>query len=51
VFDPNLAPYLTLMIEGIVVLLVSTDVIAVRLLGLHRGLLPRRRTPEGEGAL
>jgi ABC-type uncharacterized transport system permease subunit len=34
VFNPELAGNLTLMIEGLVVLLVSTDLIAVRLLGL-----------------
>jgi simple sugar transport system permease protein len=31
VFDPTLAQYLTYMIEGLIVLLVSTDVIALRL--------------------
>jgi ABC-type uncharacterized transport system permease subunit len=34
VFNPELAGNLTLMIEGLVVLLVSTDIIAIRLLGL-----------------
>ncbi len=34
--NPELAPQLTLIIEGLVVLLVSTDLIAVRLLGLPR---------------
>jgi general nucleoside transport system permease protein len=34
VFNPELASQLTLIIEGLVVLLVSTDLIAVRLLGL-----------------
>jgi simple sugar transport system permease protein len=32
VFDPTLAQYLTYMIEGLVVLLVSTDVISLRIL-------------------
>jgi simple sugar transport system permease protein len=32
VFDPTLAQYLTFMIEGLVVLLVSTDVISLRLI-------------------
>jgi simple sugar transport system permease protein len=32
VFDPTLAQYLTYMIEGLIVLLVSTDLITVRLL-------------------
>ncbi len=34
VFNPELASQLTLIIEGLVVLLVSTDLIAIRLLGL-----------------
>jgi len=36
--NPELAPQLTLIIEGLVVLLVSTDLIAVRILGLPRRL-------------
>ncbi len=36
--NPELAPQLTLVIEGLVVLLVSTDLIAIRLLGLPRRL-------------
>jgi simple sugar transport system permease protein len=36
--NPELAPQLTLLIEGLVVLLVSTDLIAIRLLGLPRRL-------------
>jgi general nucleoside transport system permease protein len=36
--NPELAPQLTLIIEGLVVLLVSTDLIAIRLLGLPRKL-------------
>lgn len=36
--NPELAPQLTLIIEGLVVLLVSTDLIALRLLGLPRKL-------------
>ncbi len=38
VFDPNLASNLTLMIQGLVVLLVSTDVIALRVLRSGRGV-------------
>src|SRR5579863_1398045 len=34
--NPELAPQLTYVIEGLIVLLVSTDVIAIRLLGLPR---------------
>jgi simple sugar transport system permease protein len=36
--NPELAPQLTYVIEGLIVLLVSTDLIAVRLLGLPRRL-------------
>jgi ABC-type uncharacterized transport system permease subunit len=36
--NPELAPQLTYVIEGLIVLLVSTDVIAIRLLGLPRRL-------------
>ncbi len=36
--NPELAPQLTYVIEGLIVLLVSTDVIAIRLLGLPRKL-------------
>lgn len=36
--NPELAPQLTMIIEGLVVLLVSTDLIAVRILGLPRKL-------------
>ena len=38
VFDPQLASNLTLMIQGIIVLLVSTDVIALRVLRSGRGI-------------
>ncbi len=43
VFDPQLASNLTLMIQGLIVLMVSTDVIALRLLRGSRWLMPRRR--------
>jgi ABC-type uncharacterized transport system permease subunit len=46
IFDPSLAFNLTLMIQGLVVLIVSTDVIALRI--LRRGgslFVPRRRSP------
>ena len=43
--NPELAPQLTYVIEGLIVLLVSTDLIAVRLLGL-----PRRLGCGGPGA-
>jgi simple sugar transport system permease protein len=38
VFDPQLASNLTWMIQGIIVLLVSTDVIALRVLRSGRGI-------------
>jgi ABC-type uncharacterized transport system permease subunit len=47
VFNPELAGNLTLMIEGLVVLLVSTDIIAIRVLGLPSRLTllaPRRKS-------
>ena len=56
VFDPNLAQYLTYMIQGMIVLLVSTDVIALWVLRSGRGLgvAVRRRSrdqpPSAEGA-
>jgi general nucleoside transport system permease protein len=48
VFDPNLAQYLTYMIQGLIVLLVSTDVIALRVLRGGRGIAVglRRRRPD-----
>jgi general nucleoside transport system permease protein len=47
VFDPNLAQYLTFMIQGLIVLLVSTDLIALRVLKSGRGIAIslRRRPP------
>ncbi len=49
VFDPTLAQYLTYMIEGLIVLLVSTDLITLRLLkgGRRIGILwrPRAKQP------
>ena len=56
VFDPNLAQYLTYMIQGLIVLLVSTDVIALRVLKSGRGIglglrRPRRATADpGSGS-
>jgi general nucleoside transport system permease protein len=47
IFDPSLASNLTLIIQGLVVLIVSTDVIALRI--LRRGgslVLLRRKPPE-----
>jgi general nucleoside transport system permease protein len=52
IFEPSLASNLTLMIQGLIVLIVSTDVLAVRLLRRGSSLLPVRRRPapaeEGE---
>jgi simple sugar transport system permease protein len=50
VFDPNLASNLTLMIQGLIVLLVSTDLIALRVLRSGRGVAVafRRRPKQGE---
>jgi general nucleoside transport system permease protein len=48
VFDPQLASNLTLLIQGLIVLLVSTDVIALRLLRSGRRLVPGRRRPLNE---
>jgi simple sugar transport system permease protein len=46
--DPTLVQYLTFMIEGLIVLLVSTDVITLRLLkgGQRLGVAVRRRPAE-----
>jgi len=43
VFDPTLAQYLTYMIEGLIVLLVSTDVITLRLIKGGRAISFARR--------
>ena len=56
VFDPQLAQYLTYMIQGLIVLLVSTDVIALRVLRGGRGIAvglrrkPREAAPTEETA-
>jgi ABC-type uncharacterized transport system permease subunit len=49
VFDPNLASNLTLMIQGLIVLLMSTDLIALRVLaGGRRLVVGGRRRPRNE---
>jgi simple sugar transport system permease protein len=50
VFDPTLAQYLTLMIEGLIVLLVSTDVITLKLLrgGRRIGVAWRPKQDAGD---
>ncbi len=50
--DPTLVQYLTFMIEGIIILLVSTDVITLRLLkgGRRIGLAFKRRPRDETGA-
>jgi len=45
IFEPSLAFNLTLMIQGLVVLIVSTDVIALRILRRGGALNPFRRRP------
>ncbi|MGN6171310.1 MAG: ABC transporter permease subunit [Solirubrobacteraceae bacterium] len=52
VFDPNLASNLTWMIQGLIVLLVSTDLIALRVLKSGRGIsvLFKRRAKREEAA-
>ncbi len=48
--DPTLVEYLTFMIEGIIILLVSTDVITLRLLKGGRQIrVALRRTPSDQG--
>jgi simple sugar transport system permease protein len=52
VFDPNLASNLTLMIQGLIVLLMSTDLIALRVLrGGRRLAVVGRRRPRHEPTL
>jgi simple sugar transport system permease protein len=53
IFEPELAENLTYILQGLVVLLVSADVLVVRLLRRGRGIFsrgPRRREPAGEEA-
>jgi simple sugar transport system permease protein len=50
VFDPQLAQYLTLMIQGLIVLLVSTDLIALRVLKSGKGISVRLRRGRSEEA-
>jgi ABC-type uncharacterized transport system permease subunit len=46
IFEPSLASNLTLMIQGLIVLLVSTDVLALRILRRGRGVIGGRRRAE-----
>jgi general nucleoside transport system permease protein len=53
VFEPELAGNLTFILQGLVVLLVSADVLVMRLLRRGRGIFfrgPRRQRPTGEEA-
>jgi len=53
IFEPELAENLTYILQGLVVLLVSADVLVLRLLRRGRGIFsrgPRRREPAGEEA-
>jgi simple sugar transport system permease protein len=46
VFEPELASNLTVIIQGLVVLVVSADVLVLGVLRRGRGLIPRRRREE-----
>ena len=46
VFEPSLASNLTYIIQGLVILIVSADVIVLGLIARSRGLFGRRRTPQ-----
>jgi len=46
IFQPELASNLTLIIQGLVVLVVSADVLVLGVLRRGRGLMPRRRREE-----
>jgi simple sugar transport system permease protein len=48
IFDPALASNLTLIIQGLIVLIVSTDVIALRILRRGGSLVLLRRKPQSE---
>jgi general nucleoside transport system permease protein len=50
VFEPELAGNLTFIIQGLVVLLVSADVLVLNLLRRGRGVFSRRRRPTGAAA-
>jgi ABC-type uncharacterized transport system permease subunit len=45
IFEPSLAKNLTFIIQGLVILIVSADVIVLGLVARSRGLLGRRRRP------
>jgi ABC-type uncharacterized transport system permease subunit len=49
VFQPELASNLTLIIQGLVVLVVSADVLVLGVLRRGRGLIPRRKREEPAG--
>jgi simple sugar transport system permease protein len=50
IFEPELAANLTFIIQGLVVLLVSADVLVINLLRRGRGVFSRRRRPSGAAA-
>jgi general nucleoside transport system permease protein len=50
VFDPSLASNLTYIIQGLVILIVSADVIVLALMARARGLFGRRKPPEPAAA-
>jgi ABC-type uncharacterized transport system permease subunit len=49
IFEPSLAKNLTFVIQGLVILIVSADVIVLGLLARSRGLLGRRRSAPATG--
>jgi general nucleoside transport system permease protein len=50
IFEPSLAENLTFIIQGLVILIVSADVLMLTLLRRTRGLFGRRRGPEAAAA-
>jgi general nucleoside transport system permease protein len=50
IFEPELATNLTLIIQGLVVLIVSADVIVLTMLRRGRSMFGRRRTPAAPAA-
>jgi general nucleoside transport system permease protein len=50
VFDPSLASNLTFVIQGLVILIVSADLIVLTLMARARGLFGRRREPDPAAA-
>jgi simple sugar transport system permease protein len=51
VFEPSLASNLTYIIQGLVILIVSADVLVLALMQRGRGMLGRRRRPPAAAAV